>query len=236
MSLVMLEERYLELKERIAIAAESVGRAPSEIMLLAVSKGQNAESIRTVAELGLKNFGENYFQELSSKSAELSDTEINWNFQGTLQRRKIKDILKITSSILSVARIEELEEIEKRANLLLHSNDSRRLQPAQCNCSCYIEVNIGREPRKNGVLPENLRALLDFAETLSKVKIDGLMTVPPAGSNPSRWFAELRELGMRNGISKFSMGMSSDFESAIREGSTMVRIGTALFGERPSKI
>lgn len=183
--------------------------------LVAVSKGHSVEEIQKVYDRGVRDFGENYLHELAAKEPHFPDAR--WHFQGRLQRRKIRDIVKFSSSILSVARLEELEEIEKRAESAV---------------TCYIEVNIAEESQKNGVMPADLGVLLE--RTFPKIRIDGLMTVPPSEGDPRPWFAKLRELAQAHGLEKLSMGMSSDYEIALEEGATMVRIGTAIFGERRS--
>jgi hypothetical protein len=237
-----LAERLAAIREKIEAAARRVGRDPKEIQLIAVSKGQSPERIREALLAGQGDFGENYQQELTAKAAALVDPTFRnagletgviipapiWHFQGGLQRRKIKEILKFTRSILSVARIEELQEFEKRANQDMEGPRPRG--PHQVEC--YIEVNIAREAQKNGVLPENLTKLLDGAVPLKNLQIKGLMCVPPFEGDPRPWFAATRELAVRHGLSGLSMGMSDDFEIAIEEGATMVRVGTAIFGPR----
>jgi hypothetical protein len=237
-----LADRLAAIREKIVAAARRGGRDPDEIQLIAVSKGQSPERIREVLLAGQSDFGENYQQELSAKATALVNPIIRnagletgvilpapiWHFQGGLQRRKIKEILKFTRSILSVARLEELQEIEKRANQ--DRKGPRPREPHQVEC--YVEVNIAREAQKNGVLPENLTGLLDRAAVINNIEIKGLMCVPPFEGDPRPWFAATRELATRNGLRGLSMGMSDDFEIAIEEGATMVRVGTALFGQR----
>ncbi len=213
-----LSARVAEVRERIEAACRAAGREPGSVRLVAVSKGHPVESVLAAAACGLNEFGENYLQELAAKAPALPGAA--WHYQGTVQRRKIREILGHASSFLSVARPEEFVEIEKRAAGTIE---------------CHVEVNVGREPRKNGVLPESLPAILETAARCERVRIAGLMTVPPDDDDPARWFAALRKLGEAHGLSGLSMGMSGDFETAIREGSTMVRIGTAIFGERPAR-
>jgi len=214
-----ITSRIAEITERIKDAALSAGRKPEEIKIIGVSKGHSSRAVLEAVEAGVRDFGENYLQELAEKFQEISARALNihWHFQGHIQRRKIKEILKYTNSILSVSRIEEFEEIERRASETIN---------------CYIEVNLGSEEQKNGVDPDELGSMLDNISKFKMIKVEGLMTVPPVSDNPRRWFSELRTLGEKFGLTKLSMGMTSDFEDAIREGSTMVRIGTAIFGER----
>lgn len=207
----MVADRVRIVRERIAAAAGRAGRDPASIKLIAVSKGHGKDAVAEGIAAGLTDFAENYLQELALKAT----TAATWHYQGTLQRRKIRDILKYTSSILSVARMEELEEIEKRATQKV---------------SCLIEVNIAREPQKNGAFAEDISAML--GRDWSKIDIRGLMTVPPASGDPLPWFEKLRDLAAEYKLPELSMGMSSDFEAAIEAGATMVRIGTAIFGAR----
>lgn len=205
------------MRDRIENACGRCSRDPGEITLVAVSKGHSAESVRAVADLGVTDFGENYLAELAEKAPQVP---ANWHFQGALQRRKIKDILLHVSSILSVSRPEELREIDKRAVETVE---------------CCLQVNIANEETKGGVDPADLNDLIDIAASLSKIKILGLMAIPPkpsVGEDPSYWFGKMANLNKEHGFSRLSLGMSDDFEDAIVAGSTMIRVGTALFGPR----
>lgn len=231
-----IADRIAGIRDRIAAAERAAGRAPGSVTLMAVSKGQPAAAVLAALRCGLFAFGENYAQELLAKDRDLraltasggaGETDAltaaiaTWHYQGALQRRKVRDLLPVVASFHAVARREELDEIAKRASAAT---------------DCYLEVNIGSEPQKNGVLPGDLPGLLDHAARLDRVRVRGLMTVPPEGDEPARWFAALRELAGRHGLAELSMGMSSDFEAAIREGATIVRVGTALFGPRPARV
>lgn len=200
------------MRGRIESAARRSGRDPASIKLIAVSKGHGADSVREAVVAGQRDFGENYLQELSVKASQIP--EAVWHYQGTVQRRKVKEILKYSSSIISVARLEELEEISKRATKKVN---------------CLIEVNIANEPQKNGASPDSLE---DFLKPFENVEVSGLMVVPPAEGDPRPWFEKLAALAGKHHLRELSMGMTSDFEEAIMCGATMVRIGTAIFGER----
>lgn len=230
-----IADRIAAIRARIAEAERASGRPPGSVRLMAVSKGQPVSAVVEALGCGIADFGENYAQELLAKdrglraltesgalggTASLAAAIAAWHYQGTLQRRKIRDLLPVVSSFHSVARREELDEIAKRATM---------------DVDCYLEVNIGSEPQKNGVLPVDLPGLLEHAARLERVRVRGLMTVPPDDEEPARWFAALRELATRHGLAELSMGMSSDFEAAVREGATIVRVGTALFGPRPPR-
>lgn len=223
----------MEIRRRIDEAARAAGRDPASVRLVAVSKGQPVAAIREALSAGQVEFGENYAQELLAKAAAFdpaADAAVGaaacpapaWRYQGTLQRRKIRDLLPVITSFDSVARLEELIEVARRAEA------AQRNAPVPC----LLEVNIGSEPQKNGVLPDEIGKLLEAASRFPLVAVRGLMTVPPDDDDPARWFSRLREAAERFALRELSMGMSADFEAAVREGATIVRIGTALFGPR----
>ena len=221
-----LEERLTIVQARIGAAAYKVGRDSSSIRLVLASKMQSSEAIRSAYEAGARDFGENYVQEAIAKRAELADlTDIRWHLIGHLQTNKAKTAAS--------------------AFALIHSVDSSRLAEALSRAQpsprvhALIEVNLGGEASKTGVAPEEVAAILDAAH--EKIEIDGLMTIPPPARSAEAarpYFARLR--GLRDvlatqsgyALSELSMGMTDDFEVAIEEGATMVRIGRAVFGER----
>jgi pyridoxal phosphate enzyme (YggS family) len=222
-----IRERFTIVQARIGAAAYKVGRDASSIRLVLASKTQPSEAIRAAANAGARDFGENYVQEAIAKRAELSDlTDIRWHLIGHLQTNKVK--------------------VAASGFALIHSVDSMRLAEALARAQpsprvhALIEVNLGDEASKTGVAPDGVAAILDAAR--DKLEIDGLMTIPPpaASAEAARpYFAQLRELRDRlarqsgYALSELSMGMSDDFEVAIEEGATIVRIGRAVFGERP---
>jgi PLP dependent protein len=221
-----LEERLTIVRARIGAAAYKVGRDASSIRLVLASKTQPSDAIRAAYEAGARDFGENYVQEASAKRAELADlTEIRWHLIGHLQTNKAKTAAG--------------------AFVLIHSVDSSRLAQALARAQpsprvhALIEVNLGGEASKSGVAPADVAAILDAAR--DKIEIDGLMTIPPpapSAEDARPYFARLRELrdslAIQSGLalSELSMGMTDDFEVAIEEGATMVRVGRAVFGER----
>ena len=221
-----LEERLVILQARIGAAAYKAGRDASSIRLVLASKTQPSEVIRAAWQAGARDFGENYVQEAIAKRAELADlTDIRWHLIGHLQTNKAKTAA--------------------RAFALIHSVDSVRLAEALARAQpsprvhALIEVNLGGEVSKTGVAPEEVAAILDAAH--EKIEIDGLMTIPPPARSAEAarpYFARLRELRDRlatesgYALSELSMGMTDDFEVAIEEGATIVRIGRAVFGER----
>ena len=220
-------ERRLEIvRARIAAAARHAGRNPSSIRLVLASKTQPSEAIRAASQAGARDFGENYVQEAIAKRAELADlTEIRWHLIGHLQTNKARAAASAFALIHSVDSVRLAEALG-------------RAQPSP-RVRALIEVNLGAEASKSGVAPDGVAALVDAVR--DKIEIEGLMTIPPpaAGAGTTRpYFARLREmrdsLATRSGytLSELSMGMTDDFEVAIEEGATIVRIGRAVFGER----
>ncbi len=219
-----------QVRERIASAAREAGRSPGSVDLLAVSKGQDASRVREAYAAGQRRFGENYAQELAAKATALADlADIEWHFIGHLQRNKVKDVVPRARLVETVDRVDLAREIDKRATTPI---------------AILIEVNVGGEAQKSGCAPSDLAALCRAIGDLPNLRLRGLMTVPPAvdDARDARPFfarlreaaAELRAAGLDPGP-ELSMGMSSDFEEAIAEGATLVRVGTAIFGARPAK-
>lgn len=223
-----MKDRIESVLRRIQEAAKRAGRDPSKIRLVAVSKNFPPEMVKEAFELGLRDFGENRAQELREKHEALKNLPITWHFIGRIQTNKVKYFVPIADFVHSVWREKELLEIEKRAAALGK------------NIKIFIEVNVSGEETKAGVKPEEIRPLLVLCEKLEHVKAIGLMTMAPYFEDPEqvRWiFFKLREL--RDDLkteypelTELSMGMSNDFEVAIEEGATFVRIGTAIFGKR----
>lgn len=214
-----LAHRYETVKARIAAA--SSGRA---VTLIAVSKTHPIDSIETLYRLGHRDFGENYAQELIEK-ARLAQTlglnEIRWHFIGHLQSNKVKAILPFRPVIQTVDRESLVKEISKNAG--------------NQKIPVFIEVNIDRETSKSGVMPENVESLLERCHRSQAFQVLGLMCIPDPSRDPNQAFASMVELSRRVGTrteGQLSMGMSSDFETAIRMGATCVRIGTSIFGNR----
>ena len=221
-----IRERLTIVQARLGAAAYKAGRDASSIRLVLASKTQPSEAIRAAANAGARDFGENYVQEAIAKRAELADlTEIRWHLIGHLQTNKARTAAGAFALIHSVDSV-------RLAEALARAQPSPRVR-------ALIEVNLGGEASKTGAAPDGVAAILDAAR--EKIEIDGLMTIPPTGLGAEaarRYFAQLRELrdrlAMRSGIalSELSMGMTDDFEVAIEEGATIVRIGRAVFGER----
>jgi pyridoxal phosphate enzyme (YggS family) len=208
-----------ELHERIAAAARAAGRAPEEIGLVAVSKEVGPDAVTAALAAGQTVFGENRAQELVAKAARLGGTEradeIDWHFIGQLQRNKVKSIASLVGLWHSVDRAEVGLTIARYAP----------------GARVLVQVNVSGEEQKGGCRPEELATLHDTFSDAGLV-VEGLMTVPPMAGDPRRYFAALRELAAARGLAVLSMGMSGDFEAAIAEGSTLVRVGRAVFGAR----
>lgn len=227
-----MDSSNLELVEkRIALACEHAGRARDSVLLLPVSKTQSVEAIQSLYDFGLRDFGENRVQELLKKRDALPE-DIRWHFIGHLQSNKAKYIAPFVHAVHSVHNVEVAHELSKRAT------QSERI------IKVLIEVNISDEEQKQGIAPKNIETLaIEISNSCPNLLLSGLMGMASFEENIERTrpqFRTLREL--RNeiqerhaeltGFTELSMGMSNDFEIAIEEGATIIRIGSALFGER----
>ena len=219
-----------QINERIRAAAEQAGRDPASVRLVAVSKTRPATDIIAAFQAGQTVFGENYIQELVPKLAEVHEG-VEWHFIGHLQSNKVKYIAGQVALIHSVDRISLAEEINRQWGKL------GRI------CDILIQVNISGEATKSGTTEEGALQLLRECALLPNIKVKGLMTMPPFFDAPDAarpYFAELRRLSEAVAaeriagvdMTELSMGMSGDFEAAVQEGATLVRVGTAIFGER----
>ena len=205
-------------RERIGAACARAGRDPASVKLIAVGKTKPIELLREALQAGQTIFGENYAQELRDKADALPGAE--WHFIGALQTNKAKLVVGRAALIHTCDRIGLAQELSKRA------------KTAGVTQRVLLEVNVGREPQKAGVLPEETAALLDQVRALPALACEGLMCIPPAEGDARRHFRSLRQLAERLGLRELSMGMTADYEAAIEEGATLVRVGTAIFGER----
>jgi len=224
-----LPERIRGVRARVAAAAASVGRNADSVTLLAVSKGQPAELIRAAAADGLTEIGESYLGEALGKMEGLGDLPLTWHFIGRLQANKTRQVAERFAWVHGIDRLKIAERLA--AQRPYHA-------PALNVC---IQVNLAGEASKGGVAVPEAAALAAAVAALPRLALRGLMCIPPEESDPGRqrgWFARLRVLrdSLRAGglgLDTLSMGMSGDFEAAIQEGATIVRIGTSLFGPRP---
>jgi PLP dependent protein len=226
-----IAENLARVRAEITRAAEKAGRNPAAVRLIAVSKTKTAEAVRAALAAGQLDFGENYAQELRDKMAAIAAPGLGWHFIGALQRNKVKYLAGKVAAIHSVASVEVAEEIARRSAAL--GTVTRVL----------IEVNTGGEASKSGVAPEGALALARTVRELAGAELIGLMTMPPYDPDPERarpYYRALRalrdrlreELEDRAALDELSMGLSHDFATAIEEGATMVRVGTAIFGAR----
>ena len=216
--------RLADVRDRIAAAAQRAGRAPTAVTLVAVGKAFGPEHLAAARAAGQQDFGESRAQELTRKAAALGPG-VRWHFVGRLQRNKVKDVVGLVSLIHSVDRLELAEALAQRA---------RRTGKLQ---RVLVQVNVGDDPDKAGCAPEEAASFVAKVRGLEWLACEGLMTIPPLEADPRPMFATLREL--RNSIRErfpevqhLSMGMSHDFETAIAEGATIVRVGEAIFGPR----
>ena len=226
-----LAENLESIQQRIHAACSRAGRAPETITLLAVTKGQPPEIVTEANKLGLTFFGENKIQEAKAKIP-LSAGKCRWHFIGHLQTNKCRDAVELFEMIQSVDSLHVAQEISKRAD------------QAGKTVPILLEVNLAGEASKFGYRPDQLEKDLQQINALPRIEIHGLMTIPPWTSNAENVrpvFRKLRELkqcaeqALGAPLPHLSMGMSGDFEVAIEEGATIVRIGTALFGPRKKR-
>jgi pyridoxal phosphate enzyme (YggS family) len=224
-----LADNLAQIQERMAQAARSAGRKPGSVRLVAVSKTKPAEMVRRALAAGQTVFGENYVQESQAKIPEIGPGP-EWHFIGHLQSNKAKTAVELFQVIQTVDRLKLAKALDRHAR-----RQGKTIQ-------VLLQVNLGREPQKFGCDAREVPALAQATAELESLRLRGLMTMPPFFDDPERarpYFARLRELAQRleadlppGSMSELSMGMSGDFEAAIAEGATLVRVGTAIFGAR----
>jgi hypothetical protein len=220
-----LEAAVRQVRERIAAAARRVQRSPDAVTLVAATKTVPWERVAAVVRLGVTDVGENRAQELLTKAPAIQRSvpetaptaPARWHFIGQLQRNKVRALAPWVACWQSVDREALVTTIARHAP----------------GASVFVEVNLAAEASKGGCEPGGVPALVDAARA-SGLSVRGLMTVPPHSDDPRPWFAALRDLAARVEVLELSMGMSEDFEAAIEEGATVVRVGRALFGDRPA--
>ncbi|MFQ5895808.1 MAG: YggS family pyridoxal phosphate-dependent enzyme [Nitrospinota bacterium] len=220
----------------VAPASARAGRSPQDVTLVAVAKTVPPGRVAEAIVAGMLEIGENRVQEAREKREALGEElagRARWHLVGTLQRNKAKYAVSLFDLIHSVDSLRLAEEVERRAAALPKVQD------------VLVEVNVGREAQKGGVAPEDVLELLRAVSGMAHLRVRGLMVLPPLGSSPEEsrpYFQALRALreeargaGLA-GVRELSMGMSADFEAAIEEGATLIRLGTALFGPRPARV
>ncbi len=224
-----------DIRHRVGVAARAAGRNPDEVRLIAVSKTFGIDQVRMAANAGQAEFGENRVQEALRKCEEGGDLDLQWHLIGHLQTNKVRKVVQPFAWIHSVDRLELLQRLEQVA-----TEQETRL-------SLLIQVDLAGETTKHGLPPSHLPRVLDAAAGCQAVRVRGLMLLPPFEEDPEQtrpYFRQLRELrdevaasGVdRTMLQELSMGMSHDFETAIAEGATMVRVGTAIFGTRTAPV
>ena len=216
--------RLDDVRSRIAAAEQAAGREPGSATLVAISKAHPAERAAAAIAAGQRIFGENRVQEAMAKWPALKEATpgIRLHLVGPLQTNKAGDAVRLFDVIETVDR-------PKLARALAREMASSGHRP-----DCFIQVNTGEEPQKAGVLPADADAFIAACRDEFELPVVGLMCIPPVDEEPALHFALLAEMARRNGVSSLSMGMTADFETAIRLGATHVRLGTAVFGPRPT--
>lgn len=215
-------EALSAVRHKIARAARAAGRDPADVILTAVSKQQPWDAIEAALGAGQRVFGENRVQEAQARWKDRAERwpDLELRLIGPLQSNKAGD---------AVALFEAIETVDRES---LAATLAGVIARAGRQPELFVQVNTGEEPQKSGVLPSEADAFVARCRDVHGLKITGLMCIPPAGEEPAMHFALLAKIASRNGLSKLSMGMSGDFETAVRHGATHVRIGSALFGER----
>jgi PLP dependent protein len=226
----MIADNLARILERIHLAALRAGRNPEDVRIVAAAKGQGFEKIQEAIQAGIRIIGHNYIQE-AAREVPLNDTAVKIHMIGHLQKNKVSKAVEL------------FDVIETVDDPRLASDLDRRASAAGRTIDVMIQVNLALEPQKSGVFEENLEKLVRAIQQLSSVNLIGMMTMPPFFDDPERarpFFARLRKLKeqlIASGVAdpemkELSMGMTGDFEAAVEEGATLVRIGTALFGPR----
>jgi pyridoxal phosphate enzyme (YggS family) len=219
-----IAERLEAARERIAAACGRAGRSPDEVTLVAVTKGFPPEAVREAHAAGVRQFGENRVQEAQTKLPTLENLSPRptWHMIGHLQTNKVKTAVGLFDIIQSVDSLHLAQAIERRA-------------PRSTRVPVFLEVNVAGEASKQGVAPDELSRLVAATRALPGLDVRGLMTIAPLVDDPEQArpvFRRLRELAEPLGLKELSMGMTDDFEVAVEEGATVVRVGRAIFGER----
>ena len=225
-----LASRLAAVRARIANACVRAGRDPHSVQLLAASKFQSVDAIRAAYALGQREFGENYVQELAQKATQLADlTDLRWHLIGRLQTNKVKDLLRIGCSLQALDSIKLCEALAARAE---------QTRPGGGQVDVFVQVNSSDEPQKAGVTESQIAPLMAAIRHQPRLRLRGLMSIPRPSDDEAvmrQAFRRVRELVDHYQLAECSMGMSDDLEIAIEEGSTMVRVGTAIFGERAAR-
>ena len=217
-------ENLLQVKAKIAAQARAAGRSPDAVSLVGVTKFHGPERIRPALLAGHRHFGENRVADAEAKwpalRAEFPDVRLH--LIGPLQRNKVRRAVQVFDAIETVDRLRLAKALADEMKAT-----GRRLD-------CFVQVNIGEEPQKAGCPPAETDGLVQACRDELGLSVVGLMCIPPVNEEPSPYFALLAKIAARNGLKDLSMGMSSDYETAVRFGATIVRVGSAIFGARPT--
>lgn len=225
-----LEENLRAVRARIDAAARAAGREPASVSLLAVSKTWPADDVRALAALGQREFGENRVQELAGKVAELADLPLRWHLVGQLQRNKVATVVRLPAVVHSVDRLRLVQALDRAG------------QEVGRPVEVFVQVDLGGAPGdlapRGGADPADVPRLADSVSDAPGLRLRGLMAVAPRGGDPAAAFASLAAVAARVRADhpdsvELSAGMSGDLEQAVAAGATIVRVGTALFGDRP---
>lgn len=224
-----IAENLTAVRERIAAARKAAVSPAPETQLIAVAKGHAAEHIVPVLEAGHRVFGENRVQEAKAKWLQLraSFAGVELHLIGPLQTNKVREALDLFDAIHSLDRLKLAEAL--KAEIERRPSDKRALDRP---LTLFVEVNTGEEPQKAGIAPKDTESFVRRCRDDLRLPVEGLMCIPPLNEEPAPHFALLKKLAQQCGLSLLSMGMSADFETAIRFGATHIRVGTAIFGER----
>jgi pyridoxal phosphate enzyme (YggS family) len=209
-------------RSKIAAAAQAAGRNPADVTLVAVSKTKPADAVEAMLRAGQRVFGENRVQEAQAKFPALRERwpDLELHLIGPLQTNKVREAVALADVIQSVDRPKLAAELAREMAKL-----GRRPR-------CFVQVNTGEEPQKAGALPLEADAFIRQCREDYGLPVEGVMCIPPEAEEPALHFALLRKIAERNGLARISMGMSADYETAVRLGATHVRVGSALFGAR----
>jgi pyridoxal phosphate enzyme (YggS family) len=217
-------DRLRQVRDRIAAAAIASGRHPDDVTLVAVSKTHGADAVLAALQAGQLVFGENRVQEAAGKFPSLRPAapQLRLHLIGPLQTNKLRDAMRVADTIETLDR-------PRLADAMAAAQAQGATLP-----SLLVQVNVGEEPQKAGIAPADADSFIRDCQARFGDRLAGLMCIPPVGVDPARHFAWLADRAARHGLTTVSMGMSGDFEIAIRHGATHVRVGTAIFGGRPA--
>ncbi len=224
-TITLIKDNLAAVRRRIADVAGDAGRSAEDVTLIAVAKMHSRDAAYAALQAGHREFGENRVQEAMQKWPPLRDEypELRLHLIGPLQTNKVMDAVALFDVIETVDR-------EKLARAL-----AREMEKTGSRPECFIEINTGEEPQKAGITPDYADAFIKLCRDGLGLPLAGLMCIPPLDEEPAMHFCLLAEIARRNGLEGLSMGMSADFETAIRFGATHVRVGTAVFGTRPAR-